>query len=235
MGDRFHQMTSPVPACPCLSTSCRYRSSAPRFERMDFSTASDVMVPPMPASVPRRGRHVLKRLGRLGLRLMGWRIEGRMPDLGKFVIIVAPHTSNWDFIAALFCDLALDLDARFLAKHSIFVGPFGTWLKSLGGIPVVRSASHNVVGQVAMEFARRERMVLAIAPEGTRRKVESWKSGYWHIARAADVPIVPVGLDFARRAAVIGTPRPTTASLEDDEAALKEFFLHVTPKRPELR
>lgn len=202
---------------------------------MDFTTPNDVMVPPMPASVPRRGRRGLQRLGRLGMRLMGWRIEGGIPDLEKFVIIVAPHTSNWDFVAALFCDLALDLDARFLAKHSIFIGPFGTWLKSLGGIPVVRSASHNVVGQVATEFARRERMVLAVAPEGTRRKVESWKSGYWHIARAAGVPILPVGLDFAKRAAVIGTPRLTTGSLEDDEAAFKEFFHHVTPRRPELR
>ncbi len=202
---------------------------------MDFSTPTEVIVPPMPARLPRRGRHFLQRLGRLGMRLMGWRIEGAFPDLEKFVIIVAPHTSNWDFIAALFCDLALDLDAHFLAKHSIFVGPFGTWLKSLGGIPVVRSASHNVVAQAAGEFARRERMVLAIAPEGTRRKVESWKSGYWHIARAAGVPVLPVGLDFAKRAAVIGTPRLMTDSLADDEAALRQFFLNVTPKRPELR
>lgn len=166
---------------------------------------------------------------------MGWRVEGPFPDLKKFVIIVAPHTSNWDFIAALFCDLALDLEAGFLAKHSIFVGPFGTWLKSLGGIPVVRSASHNVVSQVAAEFARRDQMVLAIAPEGTRKRVQSWKSGYWHIARAAGVPIVPVGLDFARRAAVIGPLRNTTDSLEDDEAAFKAFFATITPKRPEHR
>src|SRR5262245_50258158 len=108
-------------------------------------------------------------MGRLGMRLMRWRVEGQFPDLPQFVIIVAPHTSNWDFIAGLFCDLALDLKAGFLAKHTIFIGPFGTWLKSLGGVPVVRSASHNVVAQAAAEFARQEQMVLAIAPEGTRR------------------------------------------------------------------
>ena len=169
------------------------------------------------------------------MQAMRWRIEGQFPDLQKFVIIVAPHTSNWDFVVGLLCDLALDMDAAWLGKHTIFVGPFGRWLKSLGGIPVERSASHNVVSQVAAEFARREQMILAIAPEGTRRKVEAWKSGYWHIARAAGVPIVPAGLDFARRAAVIGPPRWTTDSLADDEAELKAFFEGITPKYPELR
>jgi 1-acyl-sn-glycerol-3-phosphate acyltransferase len=169
------------------------------------------------------------------MRLLGWSVEGQFPDLPKFVIIVAPHTSNLDFVCALFCDLALDLEAGFLAKHTIFIGPFGRWLKSLGGIPVVRSASHNVVSDVAAEFARRDRMVLAIAPEGTRRKVETWKSGYWHIARAAGVPIVPVGLDFAKRAAVIGPLRYPTESLADDEAEFKRFFATVTPKRPDRR
>lgn len=169
------------------------------------------------------------------MRLMRWRVEGVFPDLPKFVIIVGPHTSNWDFVTGLFCDLALDLKAGFLAKHTIFVGPFGSWLRSLGGIPVVRSASHNVVSDVTAEFARRDQMVLAIAPEGTRRKVDTWKSGYWHIARAAGVPIVPVGLDFAKRAAVIGPPRYPTESLDQDEAEFKRFFASITPKHPALR
>ena len=194
-----------------------------------------ILVPALPPNVPRRHKPFLRGVGRLGMRLIGWRVDGQFPDLPKFVIIVGPHTSNWDFICALFCDLALDLEAGFLAKHTIFVGPFGRWLKSLGGIPVVRSASHNVVSQVAAEFARRERMVLAIAPEGTRRKVETWKSGYWHIARAAGVPIVPVGLDFARKAAVIGSLRYPTESIEADEAEFRRFFATVTPKRPSLR
>ena len=196
---------------------------------------STSLVPALPPNVPRRNRRVLQRVALAGLRLMRWRVVGDFPDLKKFVIIVAPHTSNWDFVVGLFCDLALDLDAVWLAKHTIFIGPFGTWLKSLGGIPVVRSASHNVVSQVAAEFARRDQMVLAVAPEGTRSKVEEWKSGYWHIARAAGVPIVPVGLDFGRRAAVIGPLRFTTASLEQDETVLKAFFADITPKNPDLR
>ena len=196
---------------------------------------STSLVPALPPNVPRRNRRMLQRVALAGLRLMRWRVVHEFPDLRKFVIIVAPHTSNWDFVAGLFCDLALDLDAVWLAKHTIFVGPFGSWLKSLGGIPVVRRASHNVVSQVAAEFARRDQMILAIAPEGTRSKVESWKSGYWHIARAAGVPIVPVGLDFSRRAAVIGPLRYTTDSLEEDEAALKGFFADITPKNADLR
>ena len=184
---------------------------------------------------PRRGNAFSRGLGRALLGLAGWRIAGAFPALPKFVLIVAPHTSNWDFVAGLMCDLALDLDAVWLAKHTIFVGPFGRWLKSLGGIPVVRSASHNVVSQVAAEFARRDQMILAVAPEGTRKKVESWKSGYWHIARAAGVPILPVGLDFRRRAAVIGSLRWTTESLDQDEAVLKEFFGTIIPKNADLR
>ena len=193
-------------------------------------------IPTITPNVASRGNAITRALSAFAMRVTGWKFAGTdFPDERKIVLIVAPHTSNWDFITGLFCDLALDLEAGFLAKHTIFVGPFGTWLKSLGGIPVVRSASHNVVSQAAAEFARRDRMVLAIAPEGTRKKVDSWKSGYWHIARAAGVPIVPVGLDFARRAAVIGPLRYPTASLADDEAEFKKFFAGITPKNPALR
>lgn len=197
--------------------------------------SAQAIVPALPPNVPRRNRRLLQRFGTFGLRLLRWRIDGEFPDLPKFIIIVAPHTSNWDFVVGLCCDLALDMDAAWLAKESIFIGPFGRWLKSLGGIPVVRGASHNVVAQAAAEFARRDRLVLAIAPEGTRRKVQSWKSGYWHIARAAGVPILPVGFDFGRRAAVIGPLHATTDSLADDEAALKAFFAGIEPRHPHLR
>jgi 1-acyl-sn-glycerol-3-phosphate acyltransferase len=178
---------------------------------------------------------LLRRIGLLGLRLLGWRIDGQMPDLPKFVIIVVPHTSNWDFVVGLSCDLALDMDASWLGKHTMFNGPWGGLLKSLGGIPIDRRSAHNVVGQVADEFTRRDQLVLAITPEGTRKKVTGWKSGYWHIAREAGVPIVPVGLDYRRRAAVIGELRYPTDVIENDEAAFKAFFDTITPKRPELR
>ena len=179
-----------------------------------------------------RHRPVLQALGRFGLSVLRWNIEGDLPDLRKFVLVVAPHTSNWDFVVALSADLALDMEASWMGKHTVFHGPWGGWLRGLGGIPVVRSAAHNVVAQMVAEFGGRDQMILALAPEGTRRKVPGWKSGYWQIAHQAGVPILPVGLDFARRAVVIGSPRPTTDSLGDDEAALMAFFAGITPRHP---
>jgi 1-acyl-sn-glycerol-3-phosphate acyltransferase len=177
---------------------------------------------------------VLRTIGRFGMSFLRWDIEGEIPDVPRFVLVVAPHTSNWDFIVALLADLAIDMDAAWMGKHTIFRGPVGTWLRGLGGIPVERHAAHNVVAQMVDEFARRERLILAIAPEGTRKRVERWKSGYWHIARQVGVPILPVGLDFGRRRVVIGKVRWTTESHEHDEAGLKAFFATITPRHPPL-
>lgn len=166
------------------------------------------------------------------MKALRWTILGDLPDTPRFVLIVAPHTSNWDFVVALLADLALDMDAAWMGKHTIFVGPFGRWLHGLGGIPVIRHAAHNVVAQMVSEFARRDRMILALAPEGTRRKVKRWKSGYWHIAHAVGVPILPVGLDYRRRAIVIGELLQPGDSHEDDEATLLRFFAGITPRHP---
>lgn len=177
----------------------------------------------------------MRWLGRRLFALFGWRIEGNFPDLPKLVVIVAPHTSNWDFFIALFADLGLDLKASFLGKHTIFRPPVRGILLRLGGIPVRRHARHNVVEQMKTVFQRSDRLVLAIAPEGTRKKVKEWRSGFWHIARAAGVPVIPVALDYARRVAVIGAPFSPGHSFEADVGELKQFFAHATPKNPQLR
>jgi 1-acyl-sn-glycerol-3-phosphate acyltransferase len=190
------------------------------------------LIPRPPPSIPRRHSTFLRALGRWALAALRWRIEGNLPDLPRFVIIVAPHSSNWDFFIALFADLALDLDARFLGKHTIFVGPVGPVLRWLGGIPVVRGNPQQLVDQLREEFGRRERMVLALAPEGTRRNVAEWKTGFWRIARGAGVAIVPVGLDYARRAVIVGAPYWPTERLDDDLRALRSHFATVTPRRP---
>ena len=150
-----------------------------------------------------------------------------MPNLGKFVLIVAPHTSNWDFPVGMSAKLALGLGAVWVGKHTIFRGPFGRLLRSLGGIPVDRSASNDIVQHVVSEFARRPRMVFALAPEGTRRKVERWKTGFYHIARGAAVPIVPVALDWEARAIRIMRPFQPTGDAETDIAALRRLFESV--------
>jgi 1-acyl-sn-glycerol-3-phosphate acyltransferase len=188
-------------------------------------------VPILPPSLPRRSSRALRAAGRIGLGLLGWRFEGAIPDVPKLVIILAPHTSNWDFFVGLFADLALALDASWLGKDSIFVGMIGTVLRRLGGIPVDRAHPHDVVARVVAEFHRRDRMVIGLAPEGTRHRVAEWRSGFWHIARGAQVPILPVGLDFGRRALRIGPPYAPTDSLEADLRTLKAFFADVVPKR----
>jgi len=150
------------------------------------------------------------------------------------VIIVAPHTSNWDFFVGLFVDLLLDLKASFLGKHSIFVWPVKGLLEWVGGIAVRRGSGENVVQQMVAEFATRDKLMLAIAPEGTRKKVAEWKTGFWHIARGAQVPIILVGLDYGRRVLTIGPTITPSDDLEGDLRAIKAHYATITPRHPEL-
>ena len=166
------------------------------------------------------------------LRRAGWRVVGNFPDLPKFVCIMAPHTSNWDFFVAVTVKFALGVRAVWIGKDTLFRWPVRGFLQRLGGIPVVRSAPHAVVQRIADEFAVRDRMIFALAPEGTRKRVERWRSGYWHVAHTAGVPIVPVGFDFALRTVFIGPPITTTDSLEDDERRLRDYVRGIVPKHP---
>lgn len=124
------------------------------------------------------------------LRLTGWRIVGELPDLPKLVIIGAPHSSNWDGVWALAFKVALRLDVRFIIKNEYTKGVLGPLVRGLGGIGIDRKAAHDVVAQMRQQFASRDKLWLGITPEGTRKKVTKWKSGFWHIARAANVPML---------------------------------------------
>lgn len=139
-----------------------------------------------------------------------------MPDLPRFVVIVAPHTSNWDFIAGLAAKWALGLDVRWLGKDTLFLPPLGWFMRAIGGVPVDRHSRHNVVEQSVREFNAREQFVLVLAPEGTRRRVPEWKSGFWHVAKQANVPICCVALDWGRMVVRLG---PTSMPTEEDAAA----------------
>lgn len=166
---------------------------------------------------------------------MGWRIAGNLPDRSKGVIIVAPHTSNWDFVVGFCAYLALDLRANWFGKHTIFVGPIGAILRYFGGIPIHRESrsASQAVDTYAEEFEKRSRMYLAMAPEGTRKKVAEWKSGFYRIAVRAGVPIVPVALDFRLRRIIIGAPIAPSGDYEREIAWIKGLFDGVTPKHPE--
>ena len=173
-------------------------------------------------------------MGTVTLALLRWRIDGNFPDLGKFVAIVAPHTSNWDFVVGFAAYLALGLDATWFGKHTIFRWPLGAMFRYFGGIPIVRSRSTNVVEAYIAEFAKRDAMVLVIAPEGTRSRVADWKKGFYHIARGAEVPIVPVAFDFASRTIRIFPPFVPTGDMKRDLPLLTGLYDRSMARRPEL-
>ena len=172
-------------------------------------------------------------IGRTALKLMGWRIEGELPRLDKFVAIGAHHTSNWDFVIFIALKFVLRLNARWFGKHSIFRWPFGGLLRGWGGIPIQRHLSLNMVEQAIQSFRDNREFILVLSPEGTRKKVGRWKMGFYHIALGAGVPIVPGALDFANRRVVIGAPFQPSGDAEADLKALLAFFRPYVPKKPE--
>lgn len=162
-------------------------------------------------------------------------MEGGLPDVPKCVLIVAPHTSNWDFTLGVAVVFALEMRASWLGKHTLFKAPFQGFLRWLGGIPVDRRASHGVVGDCVQALQDAPALLLALSPEGTRKGVSRWKTGFWHIASQAGVPIVPVSLDFREHVVRFMPPFRTSGDLEADLALLQGGFRGVVGhcRRPE--
>jgi 1-acyl-sn-glycerol-3-phosphate acyltransferase len=192
------------------------------------------VLPVIPASLPRRYSNLGQKVGLGLLKLLGgWSIQGDVPAHNKMVIAVAPHTSNQDFFVGIAAALALDLNIRFLGKHSIFVWPVKRLLLSLGGIPVDRRHPHGVVGQVVAEFAKSDSLLLGLSPEGSRKKVEQWRSGFWFIAKQAQVPICLIGLDYSQKQVVFGPCFASGENFADDLQRIRAFFQQMTAKYPE--
>jgi 1-acyl-sn-glycerol-3-phosphate acyltransferase len=167
-------------------------------------------------------------------KLSGWKINGHLPAINKYICAVAPHTSNWDFIVGLAARRILKIkNAKFLGKSQLFRRPYGWFFKMIGGIPVYRNEHHDMVEQVATIARNSNKFILGIAPEGTRKKVNKLKTGFWYIAKAADIPIVPVGFDYKKREVVIAAP-VYTGDVDNDIRALIEFYKGITGKNPEL-
>jgi 1-acyl-sn-glycerol-3-phosphate acyltransferase len=167
------------------------------------------------------------------LKIFGWRFEGRLPDTGKMVVIAAPHTSNWDLPILLGVAFALRVKARWLGKHTLFRWPLGAMFRWMGGIPVNRSASHNMVSQAVEMFRDSEELILAIPPEGTRGKVSHWKTGFYYIAVGAQAPIVMGFIDYKRKAAGLGPTLYPTGDIEADMEVIRNFYANVTAKYPD--
>lgn len=180
--------------------------------------------------VPRRGGALRAVVGRMMLRLLRWRIGPGLPDLAKAVIITAPHSSNWDFPVGIAVVFALRLDVRFVGKVELFRGPLGPLMRWLGGLPVNRKHPVGLIEQTVAMFQEREALLLAVAPEGTRKPVARWKSGFHRIALAAGVPIVPGYFDNRRREVGFGAPFYPTGDAEADIAALRAFYAPI-PRR----
>lgn len=149
----------------------------------------------LPPKVPRRHGAFSRRLAAVLLRLLGWRVAGSVPDVAKCVVIAVPHTSNFDGLYVLPAMLALDLKISILGKKSLFAVPgLAAFLRWAGVIPLDREHAGGVVDEAVAQFGRSERLFLGISPEGTRHAAPKWKSGYWRIARGANVPVLPVAL-----------------------------------------
>lgn len=191
-----------------------------------------IALPSVGQSVPRAHGAATAAFGRLALTLAGWRIEGNFPDVPKMMLVVVPHTSNWDFLVGLMAKFALRLGCRFIAKHSLFWWPLGAFLRAVGGIPVNRAAAGDVVDDAARAFRERVQLVLVITPEGTRSRVARWKSGFHRIARAAGVPIVLAVFDYARKVVRIGPAFDATDDYARDLAAMQAHVSASMAKHP---
>jgi 1-acyl-sn-glycerol-3-phosphate acyltransferase len=177
----------------------------------------------------------LKRLiGRSYLRAFGWREEGRRPEAPAYVLIAAPHTSNWDLPFTLALSYVFDVPIRWAGKHTLFDFPWGPFMRALGGIPIRRDRRENRVQQLADLFDEHPNLVLTVPAEGTRGRTEHWKSGFYHIAAAADVPIVCGYLDYARKRGGFGLALKPTGDLSADMDRIRAFYADKTGKYPEM-
>jgi 1-acyl-sn-glycerol-3-phosphate acyltransferase len=164
--------------------------------------------------------------------LTGWRITGNMPNIPKFVLIVAPHTSNWDFLHGALAYFALRLETVWLVKEAAIKGPWGALARHFGAAAIDRSRSGNVVQAYVDEFNKRDKMMLTITPEGTRSKVAEWKKGFYHVAVGAGVPIVPVAFDFPAKRIRLGPPFQPTGDIDRDLPLIKSFYRAEMARHP---
>ena len=168
------------------------------------------------------------------IRAIGWRVEGVPPSAPKYVMIAAPHTSNWDGLLMVMVAFVLRIRLFWLLKHSLYRFPFRTLLRLFGAIPVDRNSPAAVVDQAVSAFAVNERFVLALAPEGTRKRRVRWKTGFYRIAVAAQVPLVLGFLDYRRRIGGVASTLKPSGSLDADLAELAAFYDQIGPLRPAM-
>lgn len=174
-------------------------------------------------------------LSKLYWKLSGWKIVGTLPsDLNKMLLVIAPHTNWKDILIGFAVRDKLNIQhAKFLGKKELFEGPFGKWLLNLGGIPIDRSGKLGVVEQVASFYDKNESFIVGISPEGTRKRVDTLKSGFYHMAKTANVPLVLIGFDFKNKEVIIGEPFYAGKNEEADFKEIIAFFSSIQGATPE--
>lgn len=179
---------------------------------------------PLPPQVPKHRRGISQRIAIWILERAGWRLLGAFPDTPRAILLGAPHSSWWDGVWGLLTVIALGVDVSIMGKQELFRWPLNRLLRWIGVVPIDRGAAHGVVEQMTDRFAQREKLWLGIAPEGTRRKMPKWKTGFWHIARAADVPILPIAFHYPDKTITVGSLMNTSSDVEADIAQLRAWY-----------
>ncbi|MBT3177946.1 MAG: acyltransferase [Desulfobacula sp.] len=165
------------------------------------------------------------------LNMIGWRISGTPPNEKKYIIIVAPHTSNVDFILGIVAKFAIGLKVKYLGKEILFQAPWGWIFYQLGGYPVKRGKHYNQVDYIVKIINKESQFILGIAPEGTRSNTGQWKTGFYWIAKLAKIPIAMVSFDYAKKNITFSTPFYPTANMEEDISRMKSFYRNVKGMR----
>ncbi|MFT5085335.1 MAG: 1-acyl-sn-glycerol-3-phosphate acyltransferase [Lentisphaeria bacterium] len=188
----------------------------------------------LPEDAPKMGNRFTQAIGGMMLKAIGWRIEGRLPNEAKLVICGAPHTSNWDFVVAMFLVLALGVKISYLMKKEAFVWPFKRIFLSLGGIPIDRKASTDTVEQIDQWYKSHDRLWVCITPEGTRSKVDTWKTGFLRIAENAQIPVFLVAWNYPTKTIYLDKCWPISGDHVKDAAEIRGYINRVyTGANPE--
>lgn len=185
--------------------------------------ANKLNTPILHEDLPRMSNALSCFIGNTVLKMMGWKFSGQFPAHKKMIIAVAPHTSNWDFVIGIAVAFTLKLKITFFAKNSLFIPPFSMLLKRWGGIPIKRQKAHGIVDQMAEKARNAEKMILCLAPEGTRSRRENWKTGFLHIAHKANMPVFLVAFDYKKKRIELG---PVLTISENIPLELQRIYQH---------
>jgi 1-acyl-sn-glycerol-3-phosphate acyltransferase len=178
---------------------------------------------------------ILKPIAKLILKLTGWTTTGQLPDLDKAIYIAAPHTTNWDAFWLIVYKVSMDVKLRFLAKHTLFWWPLGSLLSWFGAMPLDRNHASSTVQQMVDRFEETDHLILALAPEGTRKWKPYWKTGFYQISAATNVPIVLAYIDYANKKVGIGPTLLPSGDVDQDMAVIRKFYEPFGPRHAALR